>query len=174
MKREFCILATLVLAVSMISLVSAGVGYPYFENNTIVVAPGESMNLAFTLGNTDLEDKVFQASILEGSEIASFDKSKYTAETGTSESANLKIKVPSDAIDGSQYALRVAFSEGSASGMDSGIALGIATNIGFTVLVKKPEVESTAMTPQQMWMIAGAAIVILALIKPVITSTEGR
>ncbi|MBU2523131.1 MAG: hypothetical protein KKE23_02480 [Nanoarchaeota archaeon] len=164
MRKEICVLMTLVLAVSMISLVSAGVGYPYFEKNTFVMAPGESRDLTFTLSNSEVDSKLFQASVTRGSEIASFAKSKYTVATGKIVNADLRIKIPSTAVDGQEYPFTVNFAEGPADSVQSGISLGVAAEIGFKVVVKKPEVESTAMTPQQKWMIAGIAIVILAII----------
>ena len=166
MRKEICILVTLVLAVSMISLVSAGIGYPYFEKNVIVMAPGESKTLAFSLSNTDTQDKMFGATIAAGSEIASFDKASYLVKVGQKGvNANLRIKVPSSAVDGQAYPLTVDFSEGPvAATAGNGVTLGVAAEVQFTVLVKKPEVEKTAMTPQQMWMTAGIAMVILAII----------
>ena len=172
MKRQICVLLALALiTVSTLSFVSAGVSAPYYEERTIVMQPGESRILTFTLSNIEQEDKKVVVSVTSDGEIASvLGSDTYVVKAGqTDVTADVRLKVPSYAPDGQTYTLKASFSEGPASApTEGGVSLGSAFGVNYKVLVKAmpPETAEKAAAgwDSDTMVLVAVVLVILAIL----------
>jgi len=124
-------LIALTIGLLMISLVSAaGVSSPYWKNNPLVMAKGETktinLNLQNMVGNNDI---VFNAELVKGSDITSLSKTSYAVQAGTSDTyLPLKVTLPKDIKDGETKTIRVEFT--TSSDKETG---GVGLTTGFVV-----------------------------------------
>lgn len=113
-KKQFKIfgglLFVLILTISLISAV--GVVRPYWDDNPLKLAPGESKIVVLTLQNTGPEDITLKAII--DSEIATLaDKdAQYIVPSGEiNQPVNIKVEIPKDAEAGKNYKITASFQQ---------------------------------------------------------------
>jgi hypothetical protein len=99
------------LAVLLVSFVGAvGVSSTFSEDSPMEMYAGESRTELLILQNTDVEeDASIEGILLEGGDIASLDRNRYTVPYQEKVSAKLGIDVPADASIGDRYTLRFEF-----------------------------------------------------------------
>jgi len=112
-----------------------GVGAPYFEEGFLRMNSGETKEFNISLQNADIEEGVvLRGEMLNGSEIAFFDKESYEVEYGNPDVyALLTIKIPENITEKS-YQLIYKFSQENV-GEGGMVQLGIGIETGFKVVV---------------------------------------
>ena len=136
-KRINLIASVFLLSLVLLSLVSAfGVASPYWDDNPLVMARGETkivnLNAQNMVGD---EDVLIKAELISGQEIASFEDNTYLIKAKTSDTKiPLKISIPRDAEPGMAQGVQVTFKTISQNG---GISLGTGMSVSFNVLVSE-------------------------------------
>jgi len=135
----------------ILSFVSAlGVSCSYSKDTPLEMYPGEEKIVFLTLQNSDKEGEVdVKGEILEGSEIASLDKTSFKVSyQSITTSAKLKIKVPANANVGAQYPIVYEFnSEPGEEVTEGAVSVSFGVKRSFNVMVvekpAEPEVPQT-------------------------------
>ena len=95
---------------------AAGVAVPYWNENPLKLAPGESTTIQLTLQNmVGDEDVTFEAT-LSGEGVALLDGSIYSVPLGAEVPVNLKVDVPKNANIGENYNIAISFRETAREG----------------------------------------------------------
>ena len=111
----FCIFCLILLGLAE----AIGVGSPYSLDTPLKLYPGEEKIVFLDLQNPDIEGGVtLKGEILEGSEIASLEKSQYEVPYQGKETVKLTVRVPQNANPGSSYSIVYEFKQ--ISGVDNG------------------------------------------------------
>lgn len=172
--RVLILLATLILSLSLIT--AAGVARPYWDDNPLRLAPGESKIVQLTLQNTDPEDMTFKATIT--SDIATLDdrSDEYFVPSGEIDKpVNIKVEIPEDAETGTIYKIISSFKQIS-SGEGGMIRMAGAFTIDFPVEVVGEEESEIYGEPQGIPMntifIIAFVIIIIAIIIYVIKKKD--
>ncbi len=178
MKNKKIIFNLLILVslsvILSLNVLAFGVSTPYWENNELVVAPGETKEIHFTLQNmVGAEDVTMKVELLEGSEIVELtdDNLEYLVPIGTKDTdVNMQIKMPEDAALDTEYTVVLAFKtvQKSQEGM---VQMGGGMEKSFKVVARlhaeEPEVQEEAkagLSQMQIFFIAIIVIVILIFI----------
>lgn len=136
------IISPIFLVLILIGLVYGfGVSSPYWKDNPLTMAAGETKTINFNLQNmVGDEDVNVKVELKEGSEIASLGKDTYTVKTGTSDTfVPLEIKIPrKDAEDTYNIVIEV---KTITSGGEGTVTLGTGMTTSFDVLISG-EVEA--------------------------------
>ncbi len=156
----------LVLSVLLLGLVGAyGVSSPYWKGHPLNIAPGDTKTVSITLQNMDEEDITIEVSLKKGSEIASIREGEYLVKTGTKDTEILvTVSIPEDVNLDTLYEVTIASAE-VISGDTGGVALGIAMDTTFDVLVAdvtKSEPEKT--NAWIIYLIIAIVIVIILIL----------
>ena len=158
----------------MVGVVSAGIGFP----EVMEVYPGETMDkeLRILNLNPDDPDMIYRGTILGGGDIVSFKgDGEFNAPSGQVTKVPLRVRVPSDAVIGQTYEIRMFF-RSEAVGETGGAASGGGSvqfnkGYGFSFDVKvipkpvTPETETPAGTNYTwLWILAIAVIIVIVWI----------
>jgi hypothetical protein len=165
----FCILA-LVLTLNLVIAFSPISGYS--QQTPLTIYPGEEKEAIIHIFPTPEEGTIsVEATIIEGMNIASItDKSNIYESSPSGEGlVHVKVKVPSNAVIGSEYLVVSRFVDKNQKSATSGtVGFAIeATNTFKVVVVEKPAVIEE--TPQGegislIWWIVGVIIVIAIIL----------
>lgn len=105
----------ILLVLSAFPIVSAfGATAPYWENNPLIMLPGETQEFPIILQNMVGEkDIILKGEIISGSEIAALTpNSIYSVLFGKEDiKANLKVEIPKNAKKGDEYTISVSFKQ---------------------------------------------------------------
>jgi hypothetical protein len=168
MKNKLILItSTLFIAVMLVSLVSAfGVSSPYWEDNPLKMAKGETvvvnLNLQNMVGDNDVTVK---AELVEGSDITSLEEDTFTVASKTYDTmVPLTVKMPSDVEDGDTQTVKVVFK--TISQDTSGISMGTGMTVLFDVVaVEKTSESNTGTIIAVIVVILALAIIILCVKK---------
>jgi len=165
-----------VLMLLIVNLIDAvGVGSPYTYDSPLEMHSGQTEEVYLSLQNAEIkEGVVFIGTIIKGSEIASLDKERY--EIGYNEEgvyAVLKISVPFDVSNGTNYNIIVQFSQEDSK--DEGmVSIGREITRGFNViavdekesaqLLSEENIESQTGGFNLIWLLIGLIVVVTAII----------
>jgi hypothetical protein len=168
MKKELSILtAVIFLLAGVISSVSAfGIATPYWRENPLLMQPGESKDVQFTLQNMVGDDVTIRVALLDGSNVATLTDytTDYLVKKGTANTkVNMHISIPADSA-GAKHTITMSFSTVT-SGASGGVKIGTSIEKSFDVLVEK---EAKAGAETWMWIVAALALlaIIILLLKP--------
>lgn len=140
-KKTGLKLLLIILLLSVLPIVNAGVSSPYWNDNPLIMAPGETKNVALILQNmVGDQDLVLKAELEEGSEIATLIDSnlEYLVPLGKKDiKVNLRISIPENTPIDTEYNIITSFREVKAekAGM---VHLGTRIDKAFPVIVKAP------------------------------------
>jgi hypothetical protein len=167
-RTRVLILLVITLTLSLPLITAAGVARPYWDDNPLKLAPGESKIVQLTLQNTDPENMTLAAII--GGEIATLDdkSDEYFVPSGEiDKKVNIKVEVPEDAEIGTIYKIIASFQQIS-SGEGGMIRMAGAFTVNFPVEVVGEEESEIYGEPQGIptstIIIVVLAIVIIAII----------
>ena len=112
-KNSYRIIINLCFLITLsISLISAsGVAVPYWNENPLRLAPGETTIIQLTLQNKVGNDDVTFEATISGEGVTILDGSIYFIPLGAEIPVNLKIDVPKDADIGENYNIAISFKE---------------------------------------------------------------
>lgn len=159
----FAITLTLVGAIS-----AAGISSPYWKEHPLYMDYGETKVVNFNLQNmVGSEDIMVEVMLKQGSNIATLEKTTYTAKAQTHDTMiPLTITIPEDYNGGVQLIeLEVKTINQDDSGM---VVLGTGWISSFNVIVEEKPVSSTSLVGVIIALIAViivAVIIILVLVK---------
>jgi hypothetical protein len=155
----------------LISFVSSfAVGSRYWEENPVLVSPGESVELFVVLQNVAGEggDVNVQGILTEGNNIAKFleESHAYSVPFGSKENVYLLVTIPEDAMIGDVVNIVVSFRIISGEGSE---ALGLGSSIERVIPVKIVEasydlvgtVEDKSI-PVWVWLLLIAVVIAVA------------
>jgi len=164
------ILLAITLTLSLSLITAAGVARPYWDDNPLKLAPGESKIVELTLQNTDPENMTLKATIT--SDIATLDdkNDEYFVPSGEIDKlVNIKVEVPEDAEIGIIYKVIASFQQIS-SGEGGMIRMAGAFTINFPVEIVGEEESEQYGQPEEglsiFWIISiilVLAVMVLAL-----------
>ncbi len=144
MKNTFnLVLLTLIISLPFTNAI-VGVSAFYWDDNPLIMSPGETKDVQFYLQNTGDREVVLQAELKEGSEIASLIDSnlEYVVPPGSKDViVNVRVSVEENAKIGDKYVVKGSFRQikTEKAGM---VHLGISIDKSFPVLVKSIEVPT--------------------------------
>ncbi|MBI2044607.1 hypothetical protein HYT23_00960 [Candidatus Pacearchaeota archaeon] len=154
-------LALFFAAVLVIGSVSAvGIVSPYWKDYPLNMEYGETKIVEFNLQNmVGNEDITVDVSLKQGSNIASLEKTRYTAAAGTSSTMiPLKITIPKDF---NKQVQKVELEVNTVSPEGEGmINVGAGFIASFDVIVSGKEVEKSTL----VWIILGLVIALIVLL----------
>ena len=149
MKRttKITALSIFLLVILMIKVNAFGVSSPYWDDNPLLLYPGDNKNVTMVLQNMVGEyDITVIGELTGGKEIARItdESTTYKVPIGRSNiPVNLEIRVPENAKSGSEWAIGVSFK--TVSENTGGLALGTGVVKGFKVkVIEQPAVSSQA------------------------------
>jgi disulfide bond formation protein DsbB len=157
------------LAIFLISSISAaGVATPYWEENPLKLAPGESTIVALSLQNmVGDEDLSIEAEISEEAEkIASFvGNNQFSVPLGSEDvPVEIKIEIPEDAEIGSSYLVPVSFKQVSS---EEGGMLHVASAFTSKIpveIVGTEESELYGQPSETNWFVWSLIILVILII----------
>ena len=160
MKNKILMASALIILVGLISSISAfGVSSPYWNNNPLTMARGETKTVDLTLQNMVGDEKVnVMAEIISGEEILSLNKDAFVVESGTSEVIPVKITLSEEITPGTSTGVAIEFKTFNPDS-EGGVALGTGMVISFNVVAGE-EVDETNST----WKIIGIVLGLIVLI----------
>ncbi|MEK6926257.1 MAG: hypothetical protein AABW50_03180 [Nanoarchaeota archaeon] len=137
----------------------AGISPPYWEGYPLYMNYGETKTVNFNLQNmVGNEDISVEAVINQGSDIASLEKTTYTARAGTSDTMiPLTITIPND-FDKQIQSVVLEFKTVTPSG-EGMVTLGTGWTTSFDVIISEKEVQKSSL----VWIIILLAAVVLVL-----------
>ena len=129
-----------------ISFVSAvGVASGFSAKVPLEAYPGEERTILLILQNTDVEDDAtVEGKILEGSDIVSLDREKFTVPFKELVTAKLKVQIPESVSVGDQFTVRYEFKHVAAEVEEGGEGTGAAFSQGVVRSFKVNVVEKPA------------------------------
>ncbi len=177
-KKRVLILSAFILVLSISLITAAGIARPYWDDNPLKLAPGESKIVQLTLQNTDPEDMSLAATI--ESEIATLkDKSnEYSVPSGEiNKKVNIDVEVPEDAKVGTIYKVVASFKQ-IASGEGGMIRMTGAFTSNFPVeVVGEQESELYTLSekkPIELWVWALIIILVAGIAMAVIKKKQKK
>jgi len=165
-KNKTGILIAGILILFLTSFVTAfGVGTGYSIKYPLEMYPGQKISLSVTLDNNDIEGGAsFKGEIIEGSEIATLDKGIHKIPQGEKEKAEMKIKIPENAIIGQQFLIKYRFEQVSEEG-ESGVSFSQGISSGFNVkVIERPPEAKQGISTTTITLILLALIILVAII----------
>lgn len=147
---------------------SFGVSSPYWNDNPLVVSPGDRVEVVLTLQNmVGGADVVLQATISEGADIATLEGSSFYSVPFESDSVKVPvvIRIPSDVAEGSLRQVSIEFVQ--VGGTEEGtVQVAGAFSTTFPVQIVAPTRERSSSNNIFFWIIPFVFIfVILYLVK---------
>ncbi len=164
---------TLILSFSLIT--AAGVARPYWNDNPLKLAPGESKIVELTLQNTAPGDMTFKATITSDIAILDDKSDEYFVPSGEiDKSVNIKVDVPEDAEIGTIYKIISSFKQ-ITSGEGGMIRMAGAFTVNFPVeVVGEEESEQYGQQPQGIPMSTIIMVVLAIVIIAIIVYTTNK
>lgn len=158
MRGSFFFLSFTALLFVMPLVSSFGVSAPYWEDNPLVLAPGEQAEVRLKLQNmVGAEDIVLQATISSEGEIAMLldSSSLYTVPRGTEDViVPVRVTIPSDAVPGSVQRVSLTFVQ--VAGADEGtVQVAGAFSTSFPV-----QIMAHAQDSSRPWSLLPLVIVV--------------
>lgn len=172
-NRKIIAIELVVFGLILIGFISAsGISPPYWEGYPLQMNYGETRVINFNLQNmVGTEDVNVKVVIKEGSDIASLEKTTYSAKIGTSDTLiPLKINIPSDY---NKQVQRVSLEFNSVNPSEEGmVTIGTGWTTSFDVVLSEKPVEKKAF----VWIIIllVAVVLVLALIIYLMLSRRKR
>jgi hypothetical protein len=176
---SFGMVILLVITLSLTLITAAGVGRPYWDDNPLKLASGESKIVELTLQNTGPEDMIFKA-IITGHDIATLDdkNDEYFVPSGeVDKPVNIKVEIPEDAEIGTIYKIVSSFNQIS-SGEGGMIRMAGAFTVNFPVEVVGEE-DSDIYAPSEkkpikLWVWALIIILIAGIVMAIIKKKQKK
>ena len=142
MKKSFLYSLIFILLIVVLPFMNAfGISMSYDENKPFIIAPGETKYIDFTILSSSKEKPAkLSLEILSNEKIASLtDKtSEYNLASGGEIKSKIKIKAPSEAINGTEYSVTLLIKDTTSSEETKIIGISYFSKINFKVLVNKP------------------------------------
>ena len=165
MKKLILPLIALILASSMVF--AFGVSSPYWADNPMELAPGESevvmLNLQNKAGAT--QSVTTSIRILEGYELLSLPQDSHDVAAGGETDVPVTVTMPSNAALGETYSIKMEVKEVT-SGEGGMVAMGTGFLVEFNVnVVEKAMIGMNTTTILSILAIVIAAIIIYCLLK---------
>lgn len=178
MKNKFKIFGIFAMILIGIGLINAfGVSFAYDSNqNPLVIGPGETKDIRMNLQNSvGAEALKLKLVITQGADrVSVVDASpEYLINSGSEIYANLKVSVPQNAVEGTEYPVEILISEVSEGDSGSMVSMSSQTRIGFKIKtqtppkIEEPVVEPISEKPESkgnviVWVIAIIIILLIA------------
>lgn len=155
MKIQIAVLIAFLFTVSLVS--ALGVSAPYWDGNPMHVDKGEKttveLNLQNMVGN---EDATLSAEIIQGSDIASLDKTEHTIQSGTSDYiVPLEISIPRDATGTKKVEIEF---KTVTPGQEGSVTMGTGMTVAFDVVIS----DKITSSPNMTWYIVAVVLIALA------------
>jgi len=158
------VLAVLVLL--SINVLAFGVGSKYWQENPLVISPGETKDFFVTLQNMAGEtDILATGKITTGSEIAwitDADKTYLVPTGGEIIQVNIRVSVPADAQLGDLKELIISFTTQGAG--DGPLTIGSAVDREIPISIQEKPIEVVEKVATPAWMIYLILGIILLII----------
>ncbi len=169
-KLIFGMIFVLLIFINFVN--SAGIVSPYWRDYPLRMTQGETKIVNFNLQNlVGNQDVTVEVKLKQGSEIATLEKTTYTAKAGTSDTMiPLKISIPNNYNKQVQrIELEVKTVNSETEGM---IVLGSGWTASFDVIVSEKEIEKRTLA----WIIVLLilVIVVMALIIYILLNRKRR
>ncbi len=162
------IFSSLTFVLILLGFVSAiGVSMYYYENNNLVMAPGESRNveIASLLAGHETQDKNVEIELVEESEIASVvDKDIEVVAGSVDNVITLKLSIPSDASIGTEYNVKIRVKEITPPEGEGMVGLTNSKVTSFVVEVGETEQETPEEISTTWWILGIVALIIIIAI----------
>jgi len=158
-KIKYLLIAGGIFAFFLLAFVEGvGVAAPYWEDNPLLVSPGEETIVTLYLQNTGEESITLEANITSEGGIATLEKTVYEVASGEIDvPVEIEVSVPSDIGEGSTYQVSVSFKQiEMGSGM---VSVASAFTTSFPVKVVLEEKPS-----QISWTLIVPLIIIVVII----------
>lgn len=165
-KKIIMGLMTGIVLVSALFIVQAsGVATPYWNDNPLLLSPGESSVVTLYLQNTGEEDITVEAEITEG-EVSTLEKTLYEVKVGEiNVPVEVEIYVPENAQMGSVYNVALSFKQVDSGGGMVSVASAFATSFPVEVVSAEQSVlygnEPSSSFP---YLLVGLIILGIAII----------
>ncbi len=160
----------LVVTILMINGVYAfAVSTPYWSENPLRIAPGQTVDLQIVLkNNAGVDPVVLDAEVSQGSDVTTItDENKaYNVPAGGEAAMNVRISVPSDSKIGGNYPVEFTFKtvQSGLTGGAVGIGSSISTRLPVFVVNEEESVIPVEKTNWTLYLVVGAAILVMAII----------
>ena len=159
-------LAITLLVVSMISFASAfSVSKPYMPINQLNMTLGESKIIELVLQNGGATDPInVRVRVTEGSEIISLiGEDVYLVNPGDKVPVNFQLSIPETADWGSEYTIKIGFSESPAN--QEALSFGTEIEQSFNVKIQKtPQQVERDKRLKNILLIVGICVLILLVL----------
>jgi hypothetical protein len=166
MRKELYISAAMlfILAGIVSSVAAFGIATPYWKENPLIMQPGETKDIYFTLQNMVGNDVTIRVALLEGSPIAELTDSNtdYLIRKGTSDTkVNMRVSIPADEAIGTTHTITLSFATVTSGVTAGGVSVGTSIEKSFDVIVGQVTKQGVQTW---MWIVGALAIVILILL----------
>jgi hypothetical protein len=147
------------------------VSSPYWPENPLRIAPGESMDLQLILkNNAGAEALVVTGEIADGADAVTItDASKsYNVPAGGEAAVNVRVSIPKDSKIGGNYPVRFIFKTYPAGGEGGSVGIGSSIETKLPVFIVQQS-ESVLYNPEKasnwtMYLIVAIAVVVLFIV----------
>jgi predicted nucleic acid-binding Zn ribbon protein len=160
--------AMFLLVIALVSFASAiSVSRDYLENNQMNMTLGQTKNIDFVLQNGGATDPTnIKVTILEGSEILSLldENNIYLVNPGDKIPVHFQVSIPEDAEWGSEYPVKVEFTEVSLNENTLSIGTGIEQNFKIKVEKTQEILEKEKQRKNNLLLLGIGILIILILI----------
>ncbi|MFA5173932.1 MAG: hypothetical protein WC438_02000 [Candidatus Pacearchaeota archaeon] len=174
--RIMPLVGTLILVLTL-NLVFAFSPILGFSNDApLTVYAGESKEMAYNIyANPEEGNLKIKAVITEGGNIASIMDSNniYDVSNANPGITNIKIKVPSSATIGTEYTVKLLFSDETPATGTGTVSLNVQATTSFKVKVVEPT-EQPVAEGTSIWWIILAIVVIIAVIAVIYFLVKGN
>ncbi|MFH1210223.1 MAG: hypothetical protein V1663_05565 [archaeon] len=135
-----------------ISVFAFGVSSPYYSDNPLVLSPGESKDVAFSLQNMAgaTQDLNVELEVITGQDLVTVleqPQMYYVPANSEDVKSNIRVTVPSTAVPGDNFNIVLNFKSLN-SGEGGMVDLGLGTRISFGVVVAAPPQEPEVQIPE--------------------------
>lgn len=148
------------------SISAFAVSSQYWEENPVIVYPGQSTEIYVVLQNmAGTEDLTVKGVIIEGSEIAALSEptATYSVPVGTRKNVYIQINVPEDTTIPSNYSLIMSFVT-SVEGGTLGLGSGVQKTIPLLIVKEPREPFEFKCSPWCYIILVGVVILVVVII----------
>ncbi|MBI2667522.1 hypothetical protein HYX17_01995 [Candidatus Woesearchaeota archaeon] len=155
-KLNIFVLIAVLLSINVIAF---GVSTSYWPGKPLVLEPGESMDVYFTLQNGAgaTEDVIANVDLTNGKDITQIidGSNSYLVKAGGESRVNLRVQIPDNANVGDTYTVGISVTA-LPSGRGGPVTIGSSVDATFPVLIQPHEPVPTAPTGEAVKGIKGS------------------
>lgn len=150
------------------SIMALSVSSPYWDNNPLVMSPGEIREISFTIANKETDPTTTALVTLKesGGITQLISGTEYSVIPGGNTKVKLRISIPENANAGDKY--DIEFVVKSVPQEEGTIQLGISYNIGFPIQI----VEETVIIPESdkkpinlvPWILSALIVIVIIVV----------